>query len=270
VRYDDPVERFLPPARGRTHGGPITLLSLATHTSGLPRNPPGLQLRAVPRWFSNPWAGFTERHLVAARRRSRPKSGGRTRYSTFGIGLLGHALGVAAGMPYPELLAQRVLIPLGMSDTDCGERAGPDLAVGYWHGRPRPPAALGGMPAAGAVRSTGRDLLRYVDALARPDSGEHPLPAALRTALAEAVLPREAVTPAGDGQGLVWNIRERPRHELYFHSGGTRGFTAFAGFSPQTGTALVALANTSPSPRAPFIQQAYLLLRELAAAEAGR
>jgi hypothetical protein len=71
---------------------------------------------------------------------------------------------------------------------------------------------------------------------------------------------------------LIWDLRTFPAYSLYFHSGGSRGFTSFtsfAGFSPETGTALAAFANTSTSTlRAPFIQTAYGLLRSLQAAQA--
>ncbi|MGA5817381.1 hypothetical protein ACPC54_05925 [Kitasatospora sp. NPDC094028] len=52
--------------------------------------------------------------------------------------------------------------------------------------------------------------------------------------------------------------------DLYFHTGGTRGFTAFVGFSPPSGTAVAALANTGPGLDGRFLQCGYGLLRELA------
>ncbi|MEW2579858.1 serine hydrolase domain-containing protein [Streptomyces syringium] len=263
VAYDAPVERFLPPGTApRSRGGRVTLLHLATHTSGLPRLPAALLLHAGPRWFSDPYAAFGTDELLASVRRSRPRPGRRVRYSTFGIGLLGLALSRAAGTPYPDLLATRVLHPLGLHRTDCGQD--PDQATGYWHGRPRPPISLPGMPAAGAVRSTGRDLLAYTEALLAPEEAGPGLPESLRTGLAEAVRPRLAVRPGGDRVGLVWNIRRRPGHDLYFHTGATRGFTAFAGFSPQARVVFTAAVNQTCGRRADFVQQAYLLLRGLA------
>lgn len=52
---------------------------------------------------------------------------------------------------------------------------------------------------------------------------------------------------------------------MYHHSGGTSGFTAFAGFCPRRGTALVALANTTPDARHGFLQSAYEALLALGA-----
>ncbi|MEU4744888.1 hypothetical protein AB0G02_31110, partial [Actinosynnema sp. NPDC023658] len=47
-------------------------------------------------------------------------------------------------------------------------------------------------------------------------------------------------------------------------AGATRGFTSFAGFSPQAGIALVSLTNTAPTLRSRFVQRSYEALRALA------
>ncbi|MFE1959413.1 serine hydrolase domain-containing protein [Streptomyces sp. NPDC059479] len=288
VSYGDPLTWLLPPGSvPAPRGGPITLLHLATHTSGLPRLPPGLLAGAAPRWFSNPYAGFRTDDLLRALARTRPSArpGERVRYSNFGVGLLGHLLGraVPGRLGYGELLADRVLEPLGLHRTGCAP--GLQQATGYWHGRARPPWRIPGLAGAGAVRSSARDLLTLLDALldaspcgsldaspdtpvgASPDApardGSVPLPAPLRTALADVVRPRLALRGGSRRLALVWNIRVRPDGDVYHHSGGTRGFTAFAGFSPRHRTAVVALANTAPSADQRFIQSAYGTLLSL-------
>ncbi|MFE4371668.1 serine hydrolase domain-containing protein [Streptomyces sp. NPDC056835] len=278
VAYGDPLARFLPPeSLPRPRGGPITLLHLATHTSGLPRLPPGFLGGAAADWFSNPYAHFSTADLLRALARTRPhaRPGERVRYSNFGVGLLGHLLTRAASggrQGYGDLLAARVLGPLGLIRTSCG----PDLpqATGYWHGRARPPWLIPGLAGAGAVRSSARDLLGLLDAVLDtvPDdvpSGSAPpvlvpMPVTLRTALVDVVRPRLALGDGGKRLALVWNIRVRPDGDVYHHSGGTRGFSAFAGFSPRHRTALVALTNTSPAADQAFIQSAYNALLSLA------
>ena len=63
MRLGDPVAKFLPasvkvPVRG---GREITLLDLATHTSGLPRLPDNL----TPKADENPYADYTAEQLYA-------------------------------------------------------------------------------------------------------------------------------------------------------------------------------------------------------------
>ncbi|MEU3543152.1 serine hydrolase domain-containing protein [Streptomyces paromomycinus] len=288
VGHHDPAARHLPagtcvPVRGTD----ITLTHLATHTSGLPRLPPGLLRSGIRRLPSNPYASFTRadvlRALARTRLRSRP--GTRVRYSNFGVGLLGHALcGAAGGLPYEDLLAARVLRPLGLHDTSAtaGPPPGGTQVTGYGHGRPRPPFAVPGLPGAGAVRSSARDLLTVAEALIRPGGADvtgvgvssdlglrHAAvtgapSALLRTALEDVTRPRLALPRTTSRLALIWNIRLRADGPgLYHHSGGTRGCTAFVAFSPRHDTALVALANCAPGLRAPFVQQAYDTVSDL-------
>ncbi|GAA2382435.1 hypothetical protein GCM10010420_00420 [Streptomyces glaucosporus] len=272
VRLDAPIGEHLPAdLLPEGHGDRITLTHLATHTSGLPRLPPGLMRMALPRWYTNPYETFTPDHLLRAlpRTRVRRPPGTRVRYSNFGVGLLGRLLADAAGADYGDVLAARVLEPLGLEDTTC-DPALPQ-ATGHLRGRPRPPWLIPGLPGAGALRSSARDMGRCLAALLSPpaDAGD-----TLRAALHEVTRPR-VTEPGGDQVCLVWKRRTVPAddggtHGLLFHSGGTRGFTSFAGFSPSARTALAALGNGSPTLRGTFIRAAYRALRGLTAAAPSR
>ncbi|MGF1432076.1 serine hydrolase domain-containing protein [Kitasatospora sp. LaBMicrA B282] len=207
-------------------------------------------------------------HRALARTRVRVRPGSRVHYSNFGVGLLGRLLAEgdrgpwAVGTGYADLLAERVTAPLGLTGTGCG----PDpvrQAVGHWHGRPVPPWRMPALPGAGAVRSTARDLARYLSAhLAPPGEAEG---GGLATALREVQRPRlvRIGTPGRDGLCLVWNLRRLGARELFFHSGATRGFTSFVGFCPQAGVGVAALTNTGPTVEGRFTQAAYGLLRSL-------
>ncbi|MFH0243047.1 serine hydrolase domain-containing protein [Streptomyces sp. HK10] len=265
--HDDPIAGRLPAAAvPEGYGDRITLAHLASHTAGLPVLPPGLLLRAVPRFYTNPYEGFTPDHLLHAlsQTRVRHPPGQRVRYSNFGVGLLGRLLSDTAGTPYGEALATRVLTPLGLADSTCD----PELpqATGHWHGRPRPPWRIPGLPGAGALRSSARDLRRYLEVLLSPppEAGE-----TLRTALHDVTRPR-ATSPGGDRMCLAWKARTHVARDggdfdLLFHSGGTRGFTSFAGFCPAARIGLAAVTNSSPTLRGAFIRTAYRTLRDLAA-----
>ncbi|MER5862914.1 serine hydrolase domain-containing protein [Kitasatospora sp. NPDC002040] len=262
LALDDPVERRLPPHWRPARSGsarPIRLLHLATHTSGLPRLPPGLLLSALPDWFGNPYATFDDRRLAGALARTTVHGtpGSRYRYSNYGVGLLGRLLAETGGLPYGELLAERIGRPLGLTATGCRPDA-PELAVGYRHRRARPPWLIPGLPGAGAVRSSGADLTHYLRAHAEGRNGR------LGAALAEVQRLRLRLPGSTDRLGLVWMHRHSGDRDLYFHTGGTRGFTSFVGFSPQGPTTVAALANTGPALDGRFVQAGYDLLRAAA------
>ncbi len=215
VRYDDPIDRYLPAdaAPGYPQERPITLLHLATHTSGLPRLPDGVVPGQVPRWFTRPYATFGPAHLLRALPRTpvRGTPGAQVRYSNLGCGLLGLLLANAAGQRYDDLLAARVCGPLGLMDTSCGP--GREEDAGYRRGRRVPSFRLPALPAAAALRSTADDMLRYLQAHLALDAV--PLPAradatVLRTALNEVRRPRTGGRRGGPRICLGWNHRALP------------------------------------------------------------
>ncbi|BAJ26675.1 MULTISPECIES: serine hydrolase domain-containing protein [Kitasatospora] len=265
LALSEPLRGLLPadwPAPAVRSAEPIRLLHLATHTSGLPRLPPGLLASALPAWNSNPYAAFDEARLRAALAATtvRTEPGRHYRYSNYGVGLLGRALAERAGLPYGALLADRVLAPLGLTATTCAPDP-PHRATGHRHGRPLPPWRIPALPAAGAVRSSGADLLRYLGAHLAPPAAD----AVLAAALADVRHPRLRLPGSADLLALVWTRRHAADRDVYFHSGGTRGCTSFVGFSPATASrapvAVAALTNTGPSVNGRFVQAGYDLLR---------
>ncbi|MER5639354.1 serine hydrolase domain-containing protein [Kitasatospora sp. NPDC002227] len=270
VRYDDPIDQYLPADTlpGYPHERPITLLHLATHTSGLPRLPVGLTPAAVPRWFTSPYATFSTAHLLRALPRTpvRGVPGGQVRYSSLGCGLLGLVLENAAGQRYEELLASRVCGPLGLIDTSCGP--GREPATGYRRGRRVPSFRLPALPGAAALRSTADDMLRFLQAHLSVDAV--PIPeqsgsaGSLRAALRDVSRARIERRRTGARICLIWNQRPLEEGEVVYQSGSTKGFSAFAGFNPTAQVGLVAMASTMPGLRRRFTQTAYDMLRRLA------
>src|SRR5215469_2314969 len=114
---DDPVETYLP--KGVTmptrNGKSITLLHLATHTSGLPRNPQNLTATRA----ENPFADYTVDKLYdfLSEHALRRDPGAAFEYSNAGMALLGQALVATAGKDYESLVVQRICRPLGMDST---------------------------------------------------------------------------------------------------------------------------------------------------------
>ncbi|MER6090031.1 serine hydrolase domain-containing protein [Streptomyces bluensis] len=280
LNLDDSLARHLPAvATGPAARHTITLTHLATHTSALPGTPPGLPrllpalcgplLQApLPSRMTAAYAAYTPDHALRAlgRTRLRARPGTRVRYSNYAVGLLGQALSAAAGgIPYPDLLDTRVLRPLGLRETDCTTTApsGTTQATGYWHHRAQPPLRMPALTASGELRSSTRDLLTVTEALIDPASATG-VPPSLHTALRDVQRPRLRIPRGTTLLALVWNIRPRPDgSHLYFHTGGTFGFSTFIGFNPHHRTALVALANTSAHRRNNLVQQAYNTLIDL-------
>jgi D-alanyl-D-alanine-carboxypeptidase/D-alanyl-D-alanine-endopeptidase len=241
VRLDQPVAELLPrtvrvPARGDTV---ITLLDLATQHSGLPRLPTNL----APANPANPYADYTVERLYGfLSGYTLPRApGARYEYSNLGMGLLGHALALRAGKPYEALLTERVLAPLGMSDTRV--TLTPDqksrLAAGHdGAGVEVPSWDLPTLAGAGALRSSANDMLRFLAAQVDSDT----------TALSRALIAtHRARRKLGTNVmiGLAWHRLSAFGAEIVMHNGGTGGYRSFAGFDPAMHVGVVVLANTA-------------------------
>ncbi|AXK37405.1 class A beta-lactamase-related serine hydrolase [Streptomyces armeniacus] len=247
------------PSPAHPHRDAITLLHLMAHTSGLPALPWDFYPQGLPRWGTNPYAGYSTARLLDAFARSRPRHapGSRWRYSNFGVALLGTALSRATGTPFAELMAERVLAPLGLRNTALAP-AGPGTDA---TGRRKdgltelPPFEIGAFTAAGGVRAAPGDLLRFLEAQLRPQ--DTPLHAEL-TAVQLPLLRR------GLGHRhthtLTWFQHPTDSGPVYFHAGATMGQEIFLGFRPGTGTALVAIATRRHTHSSVLARRAYELL----------
>ncbi|MBI2431887.1 MAG: beta-lactamase family protein [Candidatus Hydrogenedentes bacterium] len=184
VHLDDPVNKYLPasaklPSRG---GVDVTLRHLATHTSGLPRLPENLSGTNFN--AANPYAHYTEEDLYVclAKTRLTSKPGTKSNYSNLGFGLLGHVLAKAAGTDFETLIKQRICKPLGLIDTTIhlSQEQQQRLAAGHSGGKRVLNWDLAALAGAGALRSSLRDMLRFLRANLEPSST--PLEAALNFA----------------------------------------------------------------------------------------
>lgn len=260
-QLDTPVRDLMPAgARMPERGGvPITLEHLATHTSGLPGSAvPVVRGTVAMLRGRDPYAGLDQDGLLArlaGTRLRRIPGTGRLRYSNLGFGLLGAALTNATGTSYGGLVTEWICGPLGLADTVTHRQADADqaarLAAGHrGRGRPAEPWPLDGLAGAGALRSTADDLLRFLAVQADPTGS--PLEEAIR-------MTHEPRSRGRRGIGLGWMLMPQP-DLLVWHNGGTGGFRSFAGFLPERGIGVVALANHARGVDLPALR----LLREVA------
>lgn len=238
VRLEDAVGRYLPtsvrvPAND---GRPITLLDLATHTSGLPRTPGNL----APADSGNPYADYTvDRMYEFLSGYTLPRAPGVTfEYSNVGMGLLGHALARRAGVSYEELAIRRILEPLGMRDTRITLTPAMRARLVTGHNAAGRPVANWDFPAlagAGALRSTMNDMLAF--AAANLDST-----GPLGRVLAGTHEPQRATQNPNLRIGLGWHVLTAPAVTL--HNGQTGGYHSFLGLDKARRVAVVVLSSS--------------------------
>ncbi|MET9862232.1 serine hydrolase domain-containing protein [Streptomyces smyrnaeus] len=228
----------------------VTLRSLSTHGSGLPRLPksarPWRRTIALWRHGTNPYGENLEQLLDQAR--DVPLSKPRPRYSNLGFELLGHALARAAATTYPELVQQRIATPL---ELDCfyapvtADELRPGALRGRSRrGRPRQPWTGEGLGPAGGIRASITSMARFTAAIL---DGSAPGVAAL-----------DPVGPFGAGAriGAAWITIQVKGRPITWHNGGTGGFRSWLGLDRSTGTGVALLSATA----APVDRHGFALL----------
>lgn len=247
VAVTDPVAKFLPASvkLPERDGKQITLQDLATQRSGLPRMPTNFK----PADPENPYVDYTPELLYAFLSGYRlPRDiGAQYEYSNLGVGLLGHALSLRAGMSYEAMVQARVLRPLGMTST--GVVFTPEmkarLATGHAGANFAPVANwdIDALAGAGALRSSANDLLTFLAA----NLGY------VKTPLAEAMAAQLSIRrPAGPPMEIAygWFVATKNGKSYLWHNGGTGGYRSFLAFEPEARAGVVVLANFS-SPAGP-------------------
>ena len=236
-----PWRNTCPPRSGAlTHNGkPITLLRLATHTSGLPKIPDNLD----PKNAENPYADYTVEKMYAFLSRYQPPRHREAdwQYSSLGMGLLGHAIALEAGTNYESLVVDRICRPLKMDRTRI--RLTPEmqsrLAIGHNPiGEEVPSWDWPMLAGAGALRSTANDLLKYV-------SANLGLVLSHLTPLMEKTHAVYFDRPNGPHLGLAWFTTLRQKTKIILHDGRTLGSSSFVGFDKSRCRGVVILSNST-------------------------
>lgn len=216
----------------------ITFKSLSTHTSGLPRLPRGVIWKALFTNRLNPYSSCDEKALRNyLQHHLKLKAKKSINYSNLGIGLLGVALEKASGDSYSNLVSEKIFKPLNMTNSGVSKN---DLTGRTVQGlNVKGDAAItwdfGFLSAAGAVLSSVEDLTKYV--LANFD----------RNYAIFEYQKRAVIEEKDRCIALGWFILDKVNkgERMYFHNGGTSGFSSAVLMDIQEENAFIVLSNIS-------------------------
>ncbi len=250
VTADTTVGALLPLAG--TAVANVTLAELASHRSGLPlvatrlQDQAALYLLAVTR--RDPYIQDADR-VVALAHAATLSNRGHVTYSNLGAALLGHALASATKMEYARLVEERIFRPLGMTASSVPVTAGnlpADALTGFSSaGRGQAPWTLNGWAAAGGIRSTPTDMVRYARALL---DGSAPGVAALTPRWESSINAFAPHWESGEQRvGYAWFTEKIKGRPVTWHDGGTAGFASIIVLDRANDRAVIILSNTNAS-----------------------
>jgi CubicO group peptidase (beta-lactamase class C family) len=252
LRLDDLVADHLPwfnLQQQYPETGPITIRSLLTHSSGIPRE------SDYPYWTGPDFPFPTTKQVKAklgAQKTLYPPST-YFQYSNLGLTLLGEVVAEVSGMPYQQYVEENILEPLRLAETRT------KLPESLWRGK----LATGysalkrdgtrdmlrlfqarGIAAAAGFSSTVEDLARFASWQFRllEKGGEEILKASTLREMQRV----HWVDP--DWQttwGLGFSVREVDGQTMVGHSGGCPGYRSILNIDPHNKQAFIVMINAS-------------------------
>jgi CubicO group peptidase (beta-lactamase class C family) len=254
VKLDDQVKKYVPELMIKSAGAEkqgITLLQLATHTAGLPRNSPAdIQFtKQIDRWIL---AGLPEKVIEAATKKEflhslasiikeypdyQQLNYGNRHYSNLGYSLLGIALERAAKVDYADYIIKHICQPLKMTNSIFYDQTpmARNVAKGYFYQattndyRQVPIFKPNSSLPAGGLYTSARDLANFINFQFQSDSTS-----------ANAVLSEK-----NRAMMQAFNIGWKPAYPYVLHEGAMLGYRSEMVLHPGLKFGWVILTNTT-------------------------
>ena len=214
----------------------ITFESLANHTSGLPRLPDNLDVSDV----TNPYKNYGRKELDEYLRnllklKNEPLK--TYSYSNLGAGLLGYMLGLSQKTSFQELVQKRIFDKYQMKNSFISsQNLGNKLIKGLGaRGEILSNWDFDVLFGGGGILSTTEDLAKFARAQFNPKN-------------TELALTRKSTFVINDQMkiGLGWHILKSENiDELFWHNGGTGGYSSSMAVNVEGKTSVIILSNVS-------------------------
>lgn len=212
----------------------ITFLSLLNHSSGLPRLPDNMDAA-----FGNmaPYDNYTADKLFAWLKTCVPKPDGKSNYSNLGMGLAGVLAELVAKKSYGALLEENIFQPFKMiASTDVFSKQEnksqgffDDKQTAYWN--------MNVLAPAGGLKCSAKEMLTYLQYMARPATAEN------KKVIDELLLPTLAINQRMNVCKAWHTFEQKDNPVIYWHNGGTFGFSTFAAFIKGEQKAVIVVIN---------------------------
>jgi CubicO group peptidase (beta-lactamase class C family) len=213
----------------------ITFLSLMNHTSGLPRLPGNIDLSTHT---MAPYDYYTAADLFAYLKTCTPTPDGKSNYSNLGAGLGGVLAQRISGSSYEALLDKYIFIPFKITRHPDESIAGTgNKGQGYFEGAKSDYWKADVLAPAGTLKCSASEMLTYFQCMSVPVNNES------KQIISKLLEPTADVAP-GMRVCRAWHtMEEKDKPVIYWHNGGTYGFSVFGAFIKEQQKAVIVVVN---------------------------
>lgn len=212
----------------------ITFLSLLNHTSGLPRLPGNMKLSIDDK---APYDQYTSASLFGFLKTCTPVPNGKSNYSNLGMGLAGVLAERISKRTYAVLLEENIFRPFQMIGTLEAFSKDANKSQGFFDKEEVPYWNMNVLAPAGGIKCTGNEMMAYLQYMAIPKD-----PAAKKT-ITQILQPTVAVNARVNVCKAWHTLEEKDKPVIYWHNGGTYGFSTFAAFIKGQQKAVIVVVN---------------------------
>lgn len=214
----------------------ITFKSLANHTSGLPRLPENFDLSNDINPYQNYGKKEIEAYLKNLLQFENPPLK-ISAYSNLGAGLLGYTLGLSQNTSFQKLLQTKIFDKYNMTNSfTSAQNLGSQLVKGLdENGKTVSNWDFDVLFGGGGILSTTEDLTKFANAQFNPNH-------------TELALTRKPTFDVDQQMkiGLGWHILKSDNgKDLYWHNGGTGGYSSSMAINVEQKTAVIILSNVA-------------------------
>lgn len=214
----------------------LTFKNLANHTSGMTRLPENIDLTNT----TNPYKSYGKKEIEEYLRNLMKLENEPMKtyaYSNLGAGLLGYTLGISQKTTFQELLQNKIFDKYNMNSSfTTSQNIENKLVKGIdKNGEIVSNWDFDALFGAGGILSTTKDLSKFVNGQFNPENKE-------------LTLTRKPTFDIDENMkiGLGWHIlKTEDNKNLYWHNGGTGGYSSFLVFNLEYKTAVIILSNVS-------------------------
>ena len=238
LNIDQPLAAFFPEATAENPSlQQISLRQILNHTAGLPRLPANLA-KVKNYSYLQPYEHYSKDNLVDCLKKLKPDTIGKYDYSNMGFGILGTIAEMKTGKSLNELMKEYIFTPLDMRQSSLSDSSELPRATGYMTGKPAPYWKFESLAGAGAIKSTASDMTRYLVACLGKSSNTD-FNSAIELATKTSLQISNSLSI-----GMAWHVMTSRTPNIFWHNGGTYGFSTFIAFEPTSQTAIFAATNS--------------------------